>query len=324
MDQLRTVFYHHPCLDGSTAAWSAFQKWHENAQYVGLDHSDYETIEETIRTHVTPETIAIFLDFAPRKEILENIIDDVKGVEIYDHHISAQKGLQAFADHPKCHIVFDMHRSGAGMAYDIFSNNAGRPLFIELVEKLDLYKPSEFDSPDQFYLIAAALSTIDVDKPLDQMLPIINKYIKHEDIAWFEQQGEVPRNKYREKIDQVLQDVDMANLSILEAASNCIKIPTARARIDDMGHEFAPRLLSLCPHEHKVGFVWTMHNDDIVKLSLRSDGKVDVSLIAEEMGKRFGQNGGGHKGASAARFTREQFVKFAYEIGIPFNQGLKK
>ena len=48
MDEKRTVFYHHPCLDGSVAAWSAFQKWDDQATYVGLDHADFETIEKTI------------------------------------------------------------------------------------------------------------------------------------------------------------------------------------------------------------------------------------------------------------------------------------
>lgn len=319
MDQLRTVFYHHPCLDGSTAAWAVYQKLGDNARYVGLDHSDLPKIEKTITDNVTPETIAMFVDFAPKSEILENIIDKVQGVEIYDHHISAQHDLAAYMDHPKCHIYFDMNRSGAGMAFDIFSSGAERPLFVELVERIDLYKPERFDSAEQFYLVSSYLSSLDVDRPLEQILPDINDLAQIKNIDEFENKGEPYRQAYRKKIDAVMQDVDMANLAILETAPHCYEVPIAKANINDLGHEFSPVLLNACPHENKMGMVWEFHSPEVVKVSLRSDGNVDVSKIAEEMGTRFGMNGGGHKGASAVRFTFDQFKEFAEKIHLELN-----
>tara|TARA_B100000686_G_scaffold343635_1_gene424822 strand:+ start:5422 stop:6408 length:987 start_codon:yes stop_codon:yes gene_type:complete len=315
----RTVFYHHPCLDGTTAAWAAYQKLGDTASYIGLDHSDYETITETILNNVTPETIAVFLDFAPRREVLENIIDHVKGIEIFDHHISAQKSLAAFSDHSKCHIVFDMDRSGAGMAYDIFSDGSPRPLFINLVEKLDLYQPQKFDTPDQFYDVSAHLSSIDVDRPLAQMLPVIDELIQQSDVQWFEQAGHPKRMAYREKIEEVLDGMEMINLALLDHADGCYQVPSVNARIDDLGHEFSPMLLSACPHEKKMGLIWHRHSDEVVKVSLRSDQKIDVSMVAEEMAEKYGENGGGHKGAAAARFTTDQFNDFAEEVGLTFN-----
>ena len=316
----KTVFYHHPCLDGSTAAWAAYQKWGDQAAYVGLDHSDYDTITETILTNVTPETVAVFLDFAPRREVLENIIDHVKGVVIYDHHISAQKSLAAFSDHPKCDVHFDMNRSGAGMAYDVFSNGSPRPLFINLVEKLDLYQPQKFYSPDQFYDVSAYLSSIDVDRPLDQLIPVIDDLVQKKDINWFERSGHQSRMTYRKEIETVLSDTQMINLAQLEHAGGCYEVPSVNARIDDLGHEFSPMLLAACPHDKKMGLIWHRHSDEVVKVSLRSDQNIDVSLVAEEMADKFGQNGGGHKGAAAVRFTTEQFKDFAEKVGIQFNE----
>ena len=259
------------------------------------------------------------LSFAPRTQVLENIIDKVKGVEIFDHHVSAQKDLQPFLDHPKCHIYFDMNRSGAGIAFDEFSNGAARPLFIEMVERIDLYKPERFDTPDQFYLVSSYLSSLDMGKPLAQMMPLINELVGVQDISVFEHRGRDPRNAYLEQVEQVLKDVDFVNLTILETASGCFEVPFARASINDMGHEFSPKLLARCPHEHKMGMVWHFHDHKTVKLSLRSDGHIDVSMIAEEMGAEHGINGGGHKGAAAVRFTVEQFREFAPKINYNFN-----
>lgn len=319
MEQPRTIFYHHPCMDGSTAAWAAYKKFGDQVRYVGLDHADYDTIEKTILDNVTPQSIAVFLDFAPRGIVLENIIEHVGGIEVHDHHISAQKDLQPYLDHPKCHIHFDMNRSGAGISYDYFSGGAARPLFVDLVERIDLYKPERFDSPEQFYLVSSYLSSIDVNRPLNEMIPVINDLVEIKDIKEFENLGQAPRAAYLEQVERVLREVDFANLTVLESAAHCTDIPIAQARINDMGHEFSPLLLEKCPHEHKAGMVWEFHDPETIKVSLRSDGNIDVSRIAEEMGARFGLNGGGHKGASAVRFTVEQFKDFAARINFPFN-----
>lgn len=319
MDQPRTIFYHHPCMDGTTAAWAAYQKWGDSVEYVGLDHAAYEKTQATILEHVTPETIAVFLDFAPRTQILENILDKVAGVEVFDHHISAENDLQPFQGHPKCHIYFDMTRSGAGIVYDEFSNLAARPLFIELVERIDLYKPERFESPEQFYLVSSYLSSLDVDKPFKQMLPVINELAAIDDINVFETRGHQPRNAYLEKVSDVLSDVDFVNMTVLASASGCHEVPTAQTNINDMGHEFSPKLLALCPGSACMGMVWEFYDSQTIKVSLRSNGQIDVSQIAEEMGERFGINGGGHKGAAAARFTIEQFKDFAARIHLPFN-----
>jgi oligoribonuclease NrnB/cAMP/cGMP phosphodiesterase (DHH superfamily) len=313
--QPRTVFYHYPCLDGAVAAWAVHKYYGQDAQYVGLDHADHETIEQTILQNVTPETIVMFVDFAPHRQVLETIIDQVKGIEIYDHHISAQKDLALYHDHPKCKILFDMTRSGAGIAFDVFAQ-AKRPLFVQLVEQLDLYQPEKFSSLDQFFLIASFLGDIDVERPLEQLIPDIDTLCQAEDIAYFEKAGEVPRRQHLEKIDEVIDEIGFIDLSSLETAPELTKVPIVHADMYTLGHEFMPRLMEECPHESKVGIVWSYHENETVKFSLRSDRTVDVSLIAGEIGRECGQNGGGHVGAAAVRFSLEQFREFARVAGL--------
>ncbi|MGM0422137.1 MAG: DHHA1 domain-containing protein [Pseudomonadota bacterium] len=314
--QPRTVFYHYPCLDGAVAAWAVHQTYGQEARYVGLDHADHKIIEETILRNVTPETIVMFVDFAPHKQVLENIIDQVKGIEIYDHHISAEKDLILYRDHPKCKILFDMTRSGAGIAFDVFAHGDQRPLFVQLVEQLDLYQPEKFHSLDQFFLIASFLGDLDVKRDLEQIIPDINKLCEVEDITWFEKAGEVPRQHHLEKIDEVLDQIGFIDISSLETAPDLTRVPIVHADMYTLGHEFMPRLMEECGHQSKIGIVWSYHDDETVKLSLRSDQTVDVSLIAGEIGRQYGQNGGGHVGAAAVRFSIDQFREFARVAGL--------
>ena len=116
-----------------------------------------------------------------------------------------------------------------------------------------------------------------------------------------------------------MQDIDFVNLSVLETAPEMFEVPVTKANINDLGHEFSPILLDACPQPNKMGMVWEFHDPQTVKVSMRSDGNIDVSKIAEEMGERFGLNGGGHKGASAVRFTFDQFKEFAPKINLDVN-----
>lgn len=312
----RTVFYHAPCLDGAVAAWAVHKTYGDSVRYVGLDHADYSQIKDKILQNVTPDSIAMFVDFAPRRDILEDIIEQIRGIEVYDHHVTAEKDLLPYMDHPKCKILFDMHRSGAGMAFDVFAKADTRPLFVDLVEKLDLYQPEKFESLDQFYLIAAFLGALDVERPLDQIIPEIDQLCEITDIREIEQAGAAPRQKNLTQIEQVLENISFIDLSSLENGQGLAEVPVVKADIYALGHEFMPCLMAHCPHHDKIAVTWSYHDADTVKLSFRSNPPIDVSLIAEELGRVYGSNGGGHRGASAVRFSLEQFEAFAKRTGL--------
>lgn len=313
-----TIFYHHPCIDGSVAAWSMYKKFGDDARYVGLDHADFHTIEKTILDNVGPDTTAVFVDFAPRKNILENVLDQVSRVEVYDHHVTAQKDLAAFKDHEKCHIVFDMARSGAGIAYDVCLDGE-RPLFVTLVENLDLYKPERFANDDQFFNIASFLGTFDTERPLKAVMNDIDQLIEIDDIQTFEDLGRPHREIYLKEIHEVLEQIDMIDLSFLSSAPDSTQVPAVNANLHTLGHEFSPKLIETCPLNEKLGLTWAYHNEDTVKVSFRSDNVIDVSRVAEELGNDYGLNGGGHKGAASVRFTVEQFKTFAEKSGLNFS-----
>ena len=316
----RSVFYHHPCIDGSTAAWAVHKALGEQARYIGLDHAEQDDITDKILHNVTAETVAVFVDFAPAPHVLNDILDHVQGIEIYDHHVSAMRALTEFQDHPKVKMTFDLDRSGAGLAYDIFSLHSGRPLFIDLVERVDLARGEQFDSPDQFFLVSSFINTMDVTRPLDHVFADIDELCQINDIHEFERRGAPARRQYQRQIRRTLEAVDYMNLSMLKYGRGLTNIPAVHGHIGNLGHEFIPRLLALCPHQFRMGVIWSYQTDDMITMSLRSDKEIDVSMIAVELADAFGLSGGGHHNIAAVRFTVDQFHDFAMKAGLYFDK----
>src|ERR1700761_8976751 len=91
-----SVFYHAPCLDGAAAAWSAYKKWGDEAQYIGINHGPLEETKKLILDHIDPETHVVFADYAPPRPLMDAIACDAKDVVIYDHHASAIRALKDY------------------------------------------------------------------------------------------------------------------------------------------------------------------------------------------------------------------------------------
>ena len=127
------VIYHDNCPDGFTAAWAVWRVLGDEAEYRAMNYgqrpsspSDYEGRR------------VIFVDFSlPRLEF-EALIRAGALVEIYDHHKTARADL---ADLAGAKVVFDMERSGAGIAWDEFhGRDNDRPALVNYVEDRDLWR----------------------------------------------------------------------------------------------------------------------------------------------------------------------------------------
>src|SRR5687768_10125587 len=159
------VFYHSPCLDGAAAAWTAHQKWGDNAQYIGINHDKNDTIRDLIFQNVDAETHVVFADFTPpvnHKEdppwqLMNDIADAVKKVTVYDHHKSAIEDMEGYS-HDKVKLVFDEGRSGASIVYNELFPRKRLPQAVELAEMIDLERASKKD----FFSIAAYIDSLPI------------------------------------------------------------------------------------------------------------------------------------------------------------------
>ena len=132
------VLYHDNCPDGFTAAWAVWRALGDHAEYRAMNYgqhmpsapSDYE------------DRRLIFVDFSLPREELETLIRFGAQVEVYDHHKTAETDLR---DLGGAKVVFDMERSGAGIAWDEFHQGEAvwlglRPRLVTYVEDRDLWR----------------------------------------------------------------------------------------------------------------------------------------------------------------------------------------
>lgn len=144
MKQPVLIIYHANCLDGFTAAYVT-------ARYIAAKRScsltDLTTnkLIELIPANygdqmpdVTGRTVYM-VDFSvPRAKLVE-MAGVADHITVFDHHKTAAADLQGL-DIPNCRIVFDMARSGAGIAFDELFPRERRTSLVNFVEDRDLWR----------------------------------------------------------------------------------------------------------------------------------------------------------------------------------------
>lgn len=146
--------YHHPCADGFGSAWAV-------RQALG-DIEFHEGIHQNPPPDVSGKHV-IMVDFSYKRPVIEQMMEDAASILILDHHKSAAEDLDGFPPpiagsweshwdevsgaatdgryDPKLpRVVFDMERSGAGIAWDFFHGGEPRPGLIDHIEDRDLWR----------------------------------------------------------------------------------------------------------------------------------------------------------------------------------------
>ena len=136
------VLYHDNCPDGFTAAWAVWLALGDKADYLPVNYGQEPPLVDAKGRRV------ILVDFSYSRSALDALSAIAARVEIYDHHKTAQETLLDWADEaPETRrVVFDMSRSGAGIAWDEFTDDnemlwlGVRPRLVSYVEDRDLWK----------------------------------------------------------------------------------------------------------------------------------------------------------------------------------------
>lgn len=139
------VLYHDNCNDGLTAAWCVMDAYRSIGVAVDLLGVRYgRPPPPVLGRHV------IMVDFSYDRPVLLEMLEKAERIEIYDHHKTAKEQLEGL-EHEKLLVVFDMDRSGAGIAWDEFHPDPEdaekalpRPWFVDYVEANDLWKHERY------------------------------------------------------------------------------------------------------------------------------------------------------------------------------------
>lgn len=257
------VIYHADCRDGFTAAWVAYRKFRDEAYYIAVKYG------EPLDLNIQDRDVYI-LDFSYPRSVLEQMHNSAKSLIVLDHHKTAQEDLAGLP-----YAVFDMNRSGAGLAWDYFFPNEKRRWIVDYVEDRDLWR---FNLPNSRELNAVIGCT-----------PMTFE-------AWDELNGNINLNPLIEQGKAILQYQDELVRAISKNAAYVHSEHIAFAYVN------TPILQSEVLAHLAIGqdfaVSWADQADGGRSFSFRSsrDG-LDVGELARRMG------GGGHKHAAGYHIT---------------------
>lgn len=267
------VLYHGKgCPDGFAAALAAWLFYGARVQCLGLDHGDVQSLAD-----LPPlQGRAVYvLDFSFSPELLRAIEGQAAKLVLLDHHKSAAERLTGFAC--RCGVVhFDLHKSGARLAWEFFHPLAPLPDLVRYVEDRDLWA---WRYPES----AAYLAALDMEPQSFERWQQVLAFDAPQQAA-FIARGQAMDEKFRQLA------ADMA-----EAAQplSFNGVPGLMLNAPSAFHSLLGEMLS-----HQSGsfaLLWTVNAKGLIKVGLRSQRGYDCSPLAESMG------GGGHAQACGFR-----------------------
>ncbi|HVM58857.1 MAG TPA: hypothetical protein VMT80_00805 [Candidatus Paceibacterota bacterium] len=264
MPHMQTVvLYHGKCPDGFGAAYAAWKKFGDTAEYIPVRYGD------PIPEHMAGRQV-ILVDFCYPKEEMEQMRAQAASVTVLDHHEGVREVAESFPGN------FDSKRSGATIAWAYFHPDEPMPSLLAHLEDGDLYRyalpdtrdiysyievyPREFEEWDA---LAKALDSADTREKVLAKARIYTEY--------FEFLGE--RAAAGAKL------VSFEGFECYFAVSH--PSTTMKSYVANLLYTKHPPI-ALVVSAHPDGF----------GVSIRSDGSVDVAKIAQKYG------GNGHPGSS--------------------------
>ncbi len=273
--------YHGHCDDGFAAAWAV-------RHALGDDKVEFfPGAYQSPPPDVTGRHV-LLVDFSYKRPVLLEMAKTAKSIVILDHHKTAAEDLNGFrepapfsewrdntlpgveGDAEPIAALFDMNRSGAGLAWDFLHSGAERPEFIDYVEDRDLWRKS-LKYGDEFTI---ALRSYPQDF-------LVWDQIIDGGVAYLIQQGHAIQRYYRLRVEELKASAYMAVLG----GDHCWIANAPYFAASEVAGELADRALSF-------GACYFELADGRYAYSLRSRSDFDVSKIALQFG------GGGHKNAA--------------------------
>lgn len=276
------IYYHNNCPDGWCSAYIAKKRYPE-AQLRPLDHGLTDDQINALIAEATGKEV-IMIDYSLRtRENNDRLAASAKSFLILDHHKTAKAALEGAP-----YAVFDIARSGAGIAWDFFfgpikleihkdgqptgefiEGGESRPWFVNYIEDRDLWT---WKLPNGREICAYLDSVPWTVEAFDNL-----SNIDLASILAFGRGAVSHLNGYVERTASQARDGHFYGhkVKVLNAPySGCSEIGNLLAKQADFS------------------VTWFERADDIIQFSLRSEGDFDVSEIAKSF------SGGGHKNAA--------------------------
>lgn len=280
MSKQVTVFFHGNCPDGMGAAYAAWKVYGDKADYIGV-----QPCTPPLNYDPTGKTIFI-LDVCFKREVLEEWVSKAKSLLVIDHHKTSMEALKDFQ-----HAIFDMNKSGAGLAWEYFDLGP-KPWLIKHIQDADLWA---WDMPKSKPFMAY-LGTCMAGLKGTPHFPLFKE------IEDFEYNATTYMNA-----------IEQGTIILAELESIAQAHADAKAPIYFHGHNAHQvectvwKIISrvgelIYESNNTLALIWNISNNTLnVSLRSKKDSGIDVGAIAKTYG------GGGH--ASAAGFKLSLHTK---------------
>jgi len=336
--------YHSNCADGFGAAWCVRHALgEENVEF-------YPGVYQNAPPDVTGRDV-IFVDFCYKRDVMLELAKSAKSILVLDHHKTAMEDMVPVKDerHDKeifewdgllseqtwdayqveglssepfypgfITTVFDMERSGAGLAWDFFHPFKTRPMLINFIEDRDLWR-FQFS---ETRAVQANLFSYPYDFEVWDKLMAMGPL----ELQDFRREGEALERKHHKDIAELVTIVTRPmkfRVPRMDPTTtdgffhyDTVVVPVANlpyTMTSDAGHLLCERDLygkkpdgtiadDVTPHPFS-GCFWDTPEGRVFSLRSRDDG-ADVGAIAKLYG------GGGHAHASGFRVPFDQLEQF--------------
>jgi uncharacterized protein len=295
------VIYHANCADGFGAAFAAWVRFGDDAEYLPLGYEQREDwFDSTFQQDEVVSTLdgreIYILDFSFSREITDYLLKHAGRVVWLDHHKTAfemwcpsgEFELEYYDNmdgQTNCEIgnriILDKNKSGAMLAWEYFVPERSIPDLIKYIDDRDRW---------QFKLKGTAeLSAgLYAQRPwrFEQWETFVNDPSTfHEVFTEGKALTKACSSYVMSKADKAMKCNITTMVSYDGLISHTGLAVNSTIHDSELGHELAVR-------SGTYGLIWHMREDGRIKCSLRSYGDYDVSAIAKHFG------GGGHKNAA--------------------------
>jgi uncharacterized protein len=279
--------YHADCDDGFGAAWVVrkyFREADEEVHFLSVDYGQLPPI-------VTGRDV-IIVDFSYKRNVMEALCAQAKSLLVLDHHKTAEEELKFLPgptgidprcvqeDNQKC-AIFDMKRSGAGLAWDFFFLRRDRPTFINYLEDRDLWR-KQLKGGDAF---TVALRSYPHD--FDQWDTLAGL-----DISTLINQGRHIERYYGRRVAEMVRQAFQVQL-----VGQSHHYMTGALWAANVPRIFASEVAGGLAELNGIGVTFCQRGDGKWQYELRARGNADVLEIVKQFG------GSGH--AQAAGFVAD-------------------
>ena len=238
------VLYHAHCPDGFGAAWAAWRRLGDDADYLPVRHG-------APAPEIPTGSSVFLLDFCYRRHVIQEMRERARSLLVIDHHKTAEEELAGL----DCGI-FDGSQSGAVLAWKHFHPDTPVPELLRYVMDRDLWRHELPDSRE----VSAALASYPMDFQVWSGLE--PRRLAEEGVSI---------RRYQARAAGVL--ADQARLETMAGH----RVPVANAPV--LGSEVGEELLKRHP-EAPFAAMYFDRGDGVRQWSLRSRPDFDVSEVA--------------------------------------------